>query len=74
MVKVNQKNNVLLFENRSKTPTEKKEGNKLVSIIEVDWQKGFDAGLLGISQYPVPSTTDEYSWFSGWIEGSAKRN
>ena len=69
---MNKKNNVIFFENKNKKCISQKESYNLVSIKEVDWQRGFDAGLLGIAQYPVPTGADEHSWYSGWIEGSAK--
>lgn len=46
---------------------------RMVWIHEESWQAGFDAGLAGTPSSPVPPGIDGLSWFSGWIEGEAKR-
>lgn len=45
----------------------------MVWIDQESWQAGFDAGAVGRSSSPVPAGVDGLSWFSGWIEGDAKR-
>lgn len=37
------------------------------------WQAGFDAGEAGHPMTPCPQNLDPFSYFSGWIEGDAKR-
>lgn len=45
-----------------------------VSMIQADWQLGFDAGEAGKPSTPVsPNVSHALSWFSGYIEGDAKR-
>lgn len=54
----------------------KSEGKtqRLITVSEVDWQAGFEKGLSGGSEYPVPpEVTDRLAWFSGVLEGKAKR-
>ncbi len=44
-----------------------------VWIHEGAWQAGYDAGFAGKPSTPVPAGLDGLSWFSGYIEGDAKR-
>lgn len=37
------------------------------------WQAGFEAGEAGRPMTPCPQNLDPFSYFSGWIEGNAKR-
>ncbi len=37
------------------------------------WRAGFDAGEAGRAMTPCPACLDPLSYFSGWIEGDAKR-
>ncbi|WP_152754257.1 hypothetical protein [Burkholderia cepacia] len=37
------------------------------------WHAGFDAGEAGRAMTPCPANLDAFSYFSGWIEGDAKR-
>ncbi|MHA6848603.1 hypothetical protein [Ralstonia syzygii] len=37
------------------------------------WRAGFDAGEAGRAMTPCPADLDSLSYFSGWIEGDAKR-
>ena len=37
------------------------------------WDEGFKAGHAGKPASPVPSGIDPFAWFSGWVEGDAKR-
>lgn len=46
---------------------------RVVWIHENDWQAGFAAGEAGTPAAPVPQGVDGLSWFSGWVEGEAKR-
>ena len=46
---------------------------RVVWIHDDAWQAGFAAGEAGTPSTPVPPGTDGLSWFSGWIEGEAKR-
>jgi hypothetical protein len=47
---------------------------KLITIDETDWQAGFDAGLVGAKNYPPPKEIqDDLAWYSGYIEGKAKK-
>lgn len=46
---------------------------RLVWIHDESWQAGFDAGVAGTPSTPIPVGIDGLSWFSGWIEGEAKR-
>lgn len=38
-----------------------------------DWQSGFDMGAAGKPSRPGAEVRDQLAWFSGWIEGDAKR-
>jgi hypothetical protein len=38
-----------------------------------DWQAGFDTGAVGKPSRPGAEVCDQLAWFSGWIEGDAKR-
>ena len=44
----------------------------LVTLTDEDWQSGYDAGMEGEEPY-APSDVDGLSWYSGYIEGKAKR-
>jgi len=46
---------------------------RMVWIHDTSWQAGFAAGEAGTPSSPVPQGIDSLSWFSGWIEGEAKR-
>ena len=46
---------------------------RMVWIHDESWQAGFKAGEAGTPSSPVPDGIDGLSWFSGWIEGEAKR-
>jgi hypothetical protein len=50
-------------------------GKKRVQVWldEGDWQVGFDAGEARKPSQPDESIRDQLAWFSGWIEGDAKR-
>lgn len=37
------------------------------------WRAGFEAGEAGRAMTPCPVGLDALSYFSGWIEGDAKR-
>lgn len=37
------------------------------------WRAGFVAGETGRAMTPCPASLDAFSYFSGWIEGDAKR-
>ncbi|WP_155033831.1 hypothetical protein [Burkholderia pseudomallei] len=37
------------------------------------WRAGFEAGETGHAMTPCPANLDALSYFSGWIEGDAKR-
>lgn len=37
------------------------------------WRAGFEAGEAGRAMTPCPASLDAFSYFSGWIEGDAKR-
>jgi hypothetical protein len=47
--------------------------NAKVRIDLSAWRAGFDAGEAGRSMAPCPRNLDPFSYFSGWIEGDAKR-
>jgi len=47
--------------------------NVKVRIDPSAWQAGFDAGEAGRPITPCPQNLDPFSYFSGWIEGDAKR-
>lgn len=47
--------------------------NVNVRIAPSAWQAGFDAGKAGRPMTPCPHKFDPFSYFSGWIEGEAKR-
>lgn len=53
----------------------KAEGYKraTVWIHEASWQAGYDAALAGQPSTPHSADVDGLSWFSGYIEGQAKR-
>jgi hypothetical protein len=53
---------------------QKAEGKKqvLVWIDSISWNLGFEAGKCGSPNTP-PKDADELSFFSGYIEGKAKR-
>ncbi|WP_175854731.1 hypothetical protein [Burkholderia anthina] len=45
-------------------------------VVQIDpeaWRAGFDAGETGRAMTPCPANLDAFSYFSGWIEGDAKR-
>ncbi|VVE37225.1 hypothetical protein PNO31109_03962 [Pandoraea nosoerga] len=47
---------------------------KIVLRIDPDaWRVGFEAGETGRPMTPCPASLDALSYFSGWIEGEAKR-
>lgn len=46
---------------------------RMVWIHDASWQAGFKAGETSTPASPVPEGIDGLSWFSGWIEGEAKR-
>jgi hypothetical protein len=52
----------------------KDEGKRqmLVTITNDDWDLGYQAGLDGEDSL-APSDADGLSWYSGYIEGKAKR-
>lgn len=66
---------MLLSRNARYEARRKAEGWRRVSVWQKadDWQAGFDAALAGQPANPVPKGLDGLSWFSGWIEGDAKR-
>lgn len=37
------------------------------------WRAGLQAGETGRAMTPCPASLDAFSYFSGWIEGDAKR-
>lgn len=54
---------------------QKAEGKKqvLVWIDSISWDLGFESGKSGLPSAP-PKDCDELSFFSGYIEGKAKRD
>lgn len=44
-----------------------------VQIDPAAWRAGFEAGENGRAMTPCPAKLDSFSYFSGWIEGDAKR-
>ncbi|CAJ4306140.1 Uncharacterised protein [Burkholderia pseudomallei] len=44
-----------------------------VQIDSDAWRAGFEAGETGRAMTPCPANLDSFSYFSGWIEGDAKR-
>jgi hypothetical protein len=45
-------------------------------VLRIDpnaWRAGFEAGEIGRPMTPCPAGLDAFSYFSGWIEGDAKR-
>ncbi|RSK71665.1 hypothetical protein [Burkholderia pseudomallei] len=47
---------------------------KIDALIDSEaWRAGFEAGETGRAMTPCPANLDAFSYFSGWIEGDAKR-
>lgn len=44
-----------------------------VQIDSDAWRAGFEAGETGRAMTPCSANLDAFSYFSGWIEGDAKR-
>jgi len=43
-----------------------------VTLQPEDWRAGYDAGVSGVRPAPG-SIRDELAWYSGYIEGAARR-
>lgn len=51
-------------------------GQQMRPTVQIDsdaWRAGFEAGETGRAMTPCPANLNPFSYFSGWIEGHAKR-